>query len=288
VAEQQVADGARRLARVGDVIEHGQDIPANVRQICDRYESIWYRNPIGHFHLDPDDDPATCGDNCMTGEHILAAYGPMTVVEVDPEPQPAEDNEPEGAASDAEVLQLIDERDDAHEWADRLAQAIAEFLHIDIGEHSNYNLPWQAALIALTDTVSPQPAESGPLVLTLPVVPDEAVALIGETTGKRFTRELTGAWRDVATAQIMPLWRVLEREGSVTVEMAPPREPRTWAPIETEDDDPDVVDVYGRDATLPPERWHRMAGSAFYEREGCADRTLAGLRELGKVREVLT
>jgi hypothetical protein len=55
------------------------------------------------------------------------------------------------AADENAVLQVIDERDDAQDWADRLSQAIAKHLRIDIGEHSNANLPWQAALIALTD-----------------------------------------------------------------------------------------------------------------------------------------
>jgi uncharacterized protein YdiU (UPF0061 family) len=51
-------------------------------------------------------------------------------------------------ASNAETMQILGERDDAIDWADRLAQAIAEHLTVDSGEHSNANLPWQAALIA--------------------------------------------------------------------------------------------------------------------------------------------
>jgi hypothetical protein len=45
-----------------------------------------------------------------------------------------------------EILKVIDERDQYHEWADKLADAIAERLGVDIGEHSNLNSPWENAL----------------------------------------------------------------------------------------------------------------------------------------------
>jgi len=40
---------------------------------------------------------------------------------------------------------LITDRDAYHEWADKLADAIAEYFGADIGEHSNANLPWDNA-----------------------------------------------------------------------------------------------------------------------------------------------
>lgn len=38
------------------------------------------------------------------------------------------------------------DRDTFHEWADKLAEGIATYFAIDIGEHSNQNLPWAEAL----------------------------------------------------------------------------------------------------------------------------------------------
>ncbi len=40
---------------------------------------------------------------------------------------------------------LIGERDEAQEAADRLAHCIADMLGVDIGEHSNLNCPWKQA-----------------------------------------------------------------------------------------------------------------------------------------------
>lgn len=48
--------------------------------------------------------------------------------------------------SEREMWQLASERDDATEWADKLAYAIAERLGVDIGEISNASNPWQKAL----------------------------------------------------------------------------------------------------------------------------------------------
>jgi hypothetical protein len=48
--------------------------------------------------------------------------------------------------SEREMWELASERDDATEWADKLAHAIAERLGVDIGEFSNASNPWQKAL----------------------------------------------------------------------------------------------------------------------------------------------
>jgi uncharacterized Zn finger protein (UPF0148 family) len=42
--------------------------------------------------------------------------------------------------------QTITDRDMCHEWADKLAEAIAKHFGADIGEHSNQNCPWHEAL----------------------------------------------------------------------------------------------------------------------------------------------
>ncbi|HBO2969453.1 TPA: hypothetical protein NH770_005111 [Pseudomonas aeruginosa] len=41
----------------------------------------------------------------------------------------------------------IEQRDNAEHWADQLANAIAERVGVDIGEHSNLNCPWNEALV---------------------------------------------------------------------------------------------------------------------------------------------
>ena len=48
--------------------------------------------------------------------------------------------------------QTIDERDRYHDWADKLAQAIAEHMRDDIGEHSSANNPWANALKLIDGT----------------------------------------------------------------------------------------------------------------------------------------
>ncbi len=40
-----------------------------------------------------------------------------------------------------DCLELIDERDYAQEWADTLADGIARYFNVNIGEHSNLNKP---------------------------------------------------------------------------------------------------------------------------------------------------
>jgi hypothetical protein len=45
--------------------------------------------------------------------------------------------------------QLITERDSYHDTADQLANGIAAYLGIDIGEHSSGNFPWENAIEAI-------------------------------------------------------------------------------------------------------------------------------------------
>lgn len=47
---------------------------------------------------------------------------------------------------EAEHLKTIKERDNYHDVADQLANAIADHFGVDIGEHSNVNCPWGNAL----------------------------------------------------------------------------------------------------------------------------------------------
>ena len=52
----------------------------------------------------------------------------------------------EKAAWNVERQGLVNERDECHAMADKLAQAIADHLLIPIGEHSDTNCPWTRAL----------------------------------------------------------------------------------------------------------------------------------------------
>lgn len=52
-------------------------------------------------------------------------------------------------SDDRAMLEVIDERDRCHEWADKLAEAIASHTGFAIGEHSSANNPWSVALEAL-------------------------------------------------------------------------------------------------------------------------------------------
>lgn len=60
------------------------------------------------------------------------------------------------APKDAEILQVIDERDAYHEMADDLAAQIAAITDVDIGEHSNLNDPWRNAMLAADDFIAKQ------------------------------------------------------------------------------------------------------------------------------------
>lgn len=51
-----------------------------------------------------------------------------------------------------EVLEEIENRDDREKVADLLADEIAMFFDIDIGEHSSENSPWQNAFEAIQNT----------------------------------------------------------------------------------------------------------------------------------------
>lgn len=50
---------------------------------------------------------------------------------------------------DSEATRICIERDRFHDWADRLANAIAAHMGEEIGEHTNLNNPWANALEAI-------------------------------------------------------------------------------------------------------------------------------------------
>lgn len=288
--QQQIADGARpRLARVGDVIEHGQDIPVNVVRLRDMTEDAWRRlatDPVTYTYMGYDDpEPSYTADQMGKHKH----WWPMTVVEVDPEPQPAERDDGAlwcpGFVSRAGVdtdgcLRLKG----TATGDNQLDPEPPHWYRCDDPEpHAEHGARSKLGRTRCTGLPLP-PAESGPLVLTLPVVPDGAVALVGGKSGARWERTTYG-WKSGGYHLTFPA--VLDREGSVTVEMAPPREPRVWPKLDVEADLPAEVEVTGEGI------WRRVPGTRLF-RQGTLldgtirDGTLADLRELGEVREVLT
>lgn len=81
------------LAKVGDRIEHGQPIPGNVVRMRDAQNTeghAWVRVPESTTRWD-----YVFGSNpgkrqgALAERELMAAWFPMTVTEVDPEPQPA-------------------------------------------------------------------------------------------------------------------------------------------------------------------------------------------------------
>lgn len=61
---------------------------------------------------------------------------------------------------DKQLDEVMTERDEYHDMADRLAQAIADHLLVEIGEHSSANCPWMRALEAIEN--APQPSGQAP------------------------------------------------------------------------------------------------------------------------------
>lgn len=56
------------------------------------------------------------------------------------------------AQDEREIAELIDQRDNAEDWANKLSDAIASHTGAYIGEHSNMNCPWANALEAIENT----------------------------------------------------------------------------------------------------------------------------------------
>ncbi len=51
-------------------------------------------------------------------------------------------------ATEADIMQMIDERDEASVAADRLAEIVGAITGVDPGEHSSTNEPWLNAIVA--------------------------------------------------------------------------------------------------------------------------------------------
>ena len=291
------------LARVGDVIAHGETIPANVRVLRDKVNDLWERQRGGWILARYDGTATTEQERADTepadDARLLLFWAPLTVVEVDPEPQPAEPDHPWTPRVGS--VPGCNARAGA---ADGLPCAFPESAHLTLKEWNRRASIARGCcgMTAVHMAYCPQftvdglheavelPAESGPVVLSLPQVPPGTVALVGDSSGARFLPTGTAWAYDQSPTGVIALGGLLDAERSVTVEFAPPCEPRTWPRLvdEATSDLPDVVDVIGDG------RWHRLTepgAEHLYARPGHEDNwrlSLRGLREWGEVREVLT
>lgn len=240
-----------RLAKVGDVIEHGQAIPGNVVAVTDSSGDTWRRNDEHTWDCySRNGEPFGRAHSGWTTDKLRAIYKPLTVVEVDPEPQPADPlrcptcDSPQpsmhpAAGGGGEVISICSDGFHAPAAFDadgflRLKGTATGDNQLDpepveISQHCNGCGNWMpppALHKATCPTRTP-----GPLVLTLPEVPPGAV-LAGASGHDYVLRG--GVWDDVVGPWSGKLGAVLDREHpkGVTVELAPPREPRTWPKLD--------------------------------------------------------
>nr|WP_023596477.1 hypothetical protein [Pandoraea pnomenusa] len=83
---------------------------------------------VHHFKNGYDNSPKALSAFCDCVRSVITVYAPTV------------------NGGERELGQVIDERDQYHDAADKLAGAIAKHFGVEIGEHSNLNCPWQNAL----------------------------------------------------------------------------------------------------------------------------------------------
>jgi hypothetical protein len=341
-----IADGARPIARVGDVIEHGQPIPANVVRMRDAQNSeghTWVRVPDSTTRWD-----YVFGRNpgkrqgALAERDLMSSWWPMTVVEVDPEPQPAEpermsrcqvaqrclkgmceptdecpsdpvssgpgNREPdprevadthlmmtlgvdrldgvipaiESLLADRKTLMLVESelgvtrpedvvtslekrfnalvlarraRDEAVSRMQESERSTAALM-VQLGQmYEDLGVETGVEALAAIERLKREPAESGPVVLSLPQVPPGAVALVDVISGARWRRDEDDRWeKEDREGFTLTLGEILQ-SGPVTVEFAPPREPRTWPKLDPPD--PETITLRGASGTI----YKRRGGS---------------------------
>jgi hypothetical protein len=126
-----------------------------------------------HEYRDPD-----TGENCFSAlgfaRDLIAALASSKAASVAARP-----------TDDVLWDQTLTERDNYHEWADKLANAIAEHFGIEIGEHSNLNNPWPVALEAL-ENMAAQKAHAWRTTepaVCVPMTEDSGVAALWREAG---------------------------------------------------------------------------------------------------------
>lgn len=275
----EIEHTTRRPQVVGDVIERDQVIPGNVRTVRDGVQDLWALDPRGGWIL-----TEYRGESVPQGErdrsdpvsdwNLLMMWAPLHVVEVDPEPQPAgSPREVERGLSDYALHEAV-----------RIAQAntLDEIRRI-VGAEQGADLV-EAVRAIVGDRTK----------LRLPEVPEGTVALVTQDddgSPVRFVRGRTSGiwlregWSDSLEWSLLDILRVFD--GVVTVEFAPPREPRTWGRIIDDtpaDELPDIVRVARASG---PEIWALDRNGVYFRKGDGVGLTLVELRTLGEVAEVL-
>lgn len=98
------------------------------------------------------DGKIACSEDCLgEREGDLECDSEAGEYEVPLYTTPPASAEPFRPTDDELWDQTVTERDNYHDMADRLANAIAEFFNLDIGEHSSANCPWMNALDQMPD-----------------------------------------------------------------------------------------------------------------------------------------
>ncbi len=259
------------LAKVGDRIEHGETIPANVVRMTD---GSALSTPGGVARvIETGLSRYWTGGRMETWDDgdIPRHLYPLSVVEVDADPAPS---------GLCEV------------GPDRIRCAITDSDHRRIYHLGRPYEPQPGEVLPpvrskeLTVQYLDEPAESGPLVLTLPQVPPGAALY---ANGTRFELDTFGEWatQDGSwTGTLAGIFAEFADDGGVVVEMAPPREPRTWPKLDPapEIDNPplhvDVVTAEGIERCM-------LWSGRYVRRDHQGYWTLTELRELGEVREVI-
>lgn len=125
------------------------------------------------------------------------------------------------APKDAEILQIIDERDAYHEIADDLAAQIAAITDVEIGEHSSVNDPWRNAMLAADDFIAKQLRKllAGPSAPAPAAQADDDLAAFAELIDDYQCAQKDGSVDDRAQARIALLNAYRDaRQQSVTSE----------------------------------------------------------------------
>jgi hypothetical protein len=306
------------MTEIKYVIEEGRQIPSDVTRVTDRQGDAWSLLGPDLWRCDKSD----IGSN-VDGDHLRFEWGPLTVTAVrEPERKVERAGWPEEAAhwtddADGDPViavrepdraveveryqrllkeqasnflaatdKLVAERDESRAWADRLAHSVLTRFGIELDKGEEAEV-WRIAHDVLWSDTEPVAAQPDPLVLSLPTVPPETVALAvlsDEGDEVRFVRSGLGWVRGPNDVRgIWPLGTILSEWGDARVVM---REPRTWPKLDPPPaldpslNDVRTVEVHGRGI------WKRIPRGGDAWTQGQAVRTLHQLRELGDVTEV--
>jgi hypothetical protein len=159
--------GGEKSAALDEVIEALKNEREIVTGSVSEYNTTEYSD-----RLDAKED--AINDCIARVEHMKAALASNKAAAVAARP-----------TDDALWDQTLTERDNYHEWADKLANAIAEHFGIEIGEHSNLNNPWPVALEAL-ENMAAQKAHAWRTTepaVCVPMTEDSGVAALWREAG---------------------------------------------------------------------------------------------------------